>query len=78
MAKRINIKINAKDLKKLQTVTTTAGNEYYYLTLWLQDEKGKFGDNVSVCETISKEDRDANYKAIRVGNGWHDLDVANS
>lgn len=64
MSAIISIGLKKEDLKKIQD---TKG--YINLTVFVDDEVKKFGNNVSVTVTQTKEQRDAKEKKTYVGNG---------
>lgn len=64
MSAIISIGLKKEDLKKVQD---TKG--YINLTVFVDDEVKKFGNNVSVTVTQTKEQRDAKEKKTYVGNG---------
>ena len=70
----IRYSLNLDKLDKSKVVKGKKGT-YYDLTLTVNDEVSQFGDNVSVYDTQSKEERQAKSARNYVGNGkvvWTD------
>lgn len=70
----IRYSLNLDKLDKSKVVKGKKGT-YYDLTLSINDEISQFGDNVSVYDTQSKEERQAKTNRNYVGNGkvvWTD------
>lgn len=77
MGALINVSINLDKLDKSKIIKGKKGN-YYKLTLSVQDETSQFGDNASIFDTQSKEERDAKTNRNYVGNGsviWTDGNI---
>jgi len=77
MGALINVSINLDKLDKSKIIKGKKGN-YYKLTLSVQDETSAFGDNASLFDTQSKEERDAKTNRNYVGNGsviWTDGNI---
>jgi len=73
----IRYSLNLDKLDKSKVVKGKKGT-YYDLTLSINDEISQFGDNVSVYDTQSKEERQAKTNRNYVGNGkvvWTDGSV---
>lgn len=73
----IRYSLNLDKLDKSKVVKGKKGT-YYDLTLSINDEISQFGDNVSVYDTQSKEERQAKANRNYVGNGkvvWTDGSV---
>lgn len=68
MNKLIGIKIDVTKLDKSRFFKGQKGT-YAKLDIWVSDEKNRFGYDVSVSESMSKEDREANVKRNYVGEG---------
>jgi len=69
-----NLNIRVDKLPKEKFVKGKDGAVYYELTLSVNDET-KFGNNVWVTESRTKEERDAKKAPITLGNGkvvWTD------
>lgn len=70
----IRYSLNLDKLDKSKVVKGKKGT-YYDLTLSVNDEISQYGDNVSVYDTQSKEERQAKANRNYVGNGkvvWTD------
>lgn len=70
----INVSINLDKLDKSRIQKAKSGT-YYNITLGVNDETGLYGDNVSLYNTQTKEEREAKEKRSYVGNGkvvWTD------
>lgn len=77
MGALINVSINLDKLDKSKIIKGKKGN-YYNLTLSVQDETSPFGDNASIYDSQSKEERDAKTNRNYVGNGsviWTDGNI---
>ena len=77
MGALINVSINLDKLDKTKIIKGKKGN-YYQLTLSVQDETSQFGDNASVYDSQSKEEREAKANRNYVGNGsviWTDGNI---
>lgn len=77
MGALINVSINLDKLDKSKIIKGKKGN-YYQLTLSVQDETSQFGDNASVYDSQSKEEREAKANRNYVGNGsviWTDGNI---
>jgi hypothetical protein len=61
--------IIAVGLKKEELLKLPDNKGYINLTLMVDDKQGKFGNNVSVVQEQTKEERDAKAKRNYVGNG---------
>jgi hypothetical protein len=74
MSTLINASIRVDRLPKEKFIKGKDGAVYYELTLSVNDET-KFGNNVWVTESQTKEERDAKKARITLGNGkvvWTD------
>ena len=77
MSAIINVSLNLDNLNKSKVIKGKKGN-YYNITLSVNDETSQFGDNVSVFDTQSKEERESKASRNYVGNGkvaWTDGSV---
>ena len=77
MGALINVSINLDKLDKSKIIKGKKGN-YYNLTLSVQDETSPFGDNASIYDSQSKEEREAKANRNYVGNGsviWTDGNI---
>ena len=66
MGALINVSINLDKLDKSKIIKGKKGN-YYKLTLSVQDQTSAYGDNASIFDTQSKEERDAKANRNYVG-----------
>ena len=74
MAGLLNISINVADLPKEKFVQGKKGT-YYNFTVSVNDETNQYGQNVSVYDSQTKEEREAKKKKLYIGNGkvvWTD------
>lgn len=74
MGALINVSVNLDKLDKTKVIKGKNGT-YYNLTVSVNDETSQFGDNVSLFNTQTKEERDAKAAKSYVGNGkvvWTD------
>ena len=77
MGALINVSINLDKLDKTKIIKGKKGN-YYQLTLSVQDETSAYGDNASIYDSQSKEEREAKANRNYVGNGsviWTDGNI---
>jgi len=68
MSSLINVSINLDNLDKSKIVKGKKGN-YYNITLSVQDQTSQFGDNVSLFDSQTKEEREAKAQRNYIGNG---------
>ena len=68
MAKLITASIDVTKLDKEKLVKGKKGT-YANLTIWLNDEVDQFGNDVSIQQSLSKEEREAGASKIYLGNG---------
>ena len=68
MSKLITASIDVTKLDKGKLVKGKKGT-YANLTIWLNDEVDQFGNNVSIQQSLSKEEREAGAAKIYLGNG---------
>lgn len=74
MSAIINVSLNLDNLNKSKVIKGKKGN-YYNITLSVNDQTSQFGDNVSLFDTQTKEEREAKAERNYVGNGkvtWTD------
>lgn len=74
MSALINVSINLDKLPKQKIVKGKAGN-YYNFTLSVNDDTNQYGQNVSVFDSQTKEEREAKKSKDYLGNGqvvWTD------
>ncbi len=68
MAQILNVKINLDKIIESKAFKGKSGR-YYDVTITINDEADKFGNNVSVYDTQSKEDRENKAEKNYIGNG---------
>ena len=68
MGALINCSINVAKLPKEKFVTGKDGAVWYNLTIAINDET-RFGNNVALMDSRTKEERDAGVKPNYLGNG---------
>ena len=74
MGALINLSLNLDNLDKSKVIKGKKGN-YYNLTLSVNNETSQYGDNASLFDTQTKEEREAKAARNYVGNGkvvWTD------
>jgi hypothetical protein len=75
MAQLLAVSIDLTKIDKSQIVEGKNGGKYVNVTLSVNDEDDKFGNNVSLWQSQSKEDREAKASRNFLGNGkklWSD------
>lgn len=68
MGALINVSVNLDKLDKTRIIKGKSGN-YYNLTISVNDETSQYGDNASVFNTQTREEREAKTAKHYVGNG---------
>lgn len=68
MAKLLTASIDVTKLDKSKLVKGKKGT-YANLTIWLNDELDQYGNDVSIQQSLSKEEREAGAPKIYLGNG---------
>ena len=68
MAHLITASVDVTKLEKEKLVTGKKG-PYAHLTIWVTDEVDQFGNDVSIQQSLSKEEREAGASKIYLGNG---------
>lgn len=76
----VSIDLNKIDKSKIQTHDKNGnpfknGAKYYNLQIFVNDDIDQYGNNVGVCDTQTKEQREAKEKKVYLGNGkrvWSD------
>ena len=74
MAGFISVSINVEDLPKEKFVVGKKGT-YYNFTISVNDDTNQFGQNVSLFDSQTKEEREAKKSKTYIGNGkvvWTD------
>lgn len=69
MATLISASINLSKLDKTKIVRGKDGSQYYDLTISVNDTKNDYGQDVSIYDKQSKEQREAKEKKTFLGNG---------
>jgi hypothetical protein len=75
MAQLLAVSIDLTKIDKSQIIEGKNGGKYVNVTLSVNDEDDKFGNNVSLWQSQSKEDREAKANRVFLGNGkklWSD------
>ena len=75
MAQLLAVSIDLTKIDKSQIVEGKNGGKYVNVTLSVNDEEDKYGNNVSLWMSQSKEDREAKANRVFLGNGkklWSD------
>lgn len=67
--KVINASIDLNKIDKTQIVEGKNGSKYYNVGIIISDEKNQFGQDVSIFDQQSKEDREAKKPKKYIGNG---------
>jgi hypothetical protein len=68
MAKIINASIDLAKIDKTR-ITEKNGQKWYQIQVILNDEKDKFGNDVSIQQSQTKEEREAKKTKVYLGNG---------
>lgn len=68
MAKLVTASIDVTKIVKEKLIKGKKG-QYCNLTIWLNDEPDQFGNDVSVQQSLSKDERKAGAPKIYLGNG---------
>ncbi len=69
MSTIISGSIDLSKIKKEKIVNHKNGSKYYSIQIFLNDEKDKYGNDVSIKENLTKEEREGGAKAEYIGNG---------
>lgn len=69
MAQAFEILLEKDATSKLPTIELKNGKEYWKLTGFISDEKDKFGNDVSITKSQTKDEREAKEKKQYLGNG---------
>lgn len=67
--KVINASIDLTKIDRTQIVEGKNGSKYYNVGIIISDEKNQFGQDVSIFDQQSKEDREAKKPKKYIGNG---------
>ena len=68
MSKLITASIDVTKLDKGKLIKGKKGT-YANLTIWINDELDQFGNDVSIQQSLDKEEREAGAAKIYLGNG---------
>lgn len=68
MAKLITASIDVTKFDKSKLVTGKKGT-YANVTIWVNEEPDQFGNDVSIQQSLSKEEREAGAAKVYLGNG---------
>ena len=69
MSSIINASIDLAKIDKAKISLGKNGQEYYNISIMLNDEADKFGNDVSIIAAQSKEERAAKQSKVYLGNG---------
>lgn len=69
MAELISISIDLKKIIESKIIQGKKGGKYYNLTVSVNDEADQYGNDVSVYDSQSKEQREAKEPRNYLGNG---------
>jgi hypothetical protein len=78
MSSIINLSIRVDKLQKEKFVKGKDGSVYYNCTLNINDEANQWGQNVSLSDSQTKEEREAKKAKVYLGNGnvvWTDGNI---
>lgn len=77
MAQLVAVSIDLTKIDKSRIVKGAKGGKYVNLTLSINDEEDQYGNNVSLWQSQTKEEREAKENRLFLGNGkslWNDSD----
>jgi len=69
MSAIINVSMRVDALPKEKFVSGKDGKVYYNFTVSVNDEPNQFGQNVSLTDSQTKEEREAKKPKVYLGNG---------
>jgi len=78
MGALINVSVNLDKLDNTKIIKGKNGN-YYNFTVSVNDETSQYGDNASIFNTQTKEERESKASKTYVGNGkvvWTDGNIS--
>jgi hypothetical protein len=81
MSALINFSLRLDKLPKEKFVAGKDGAHYYNGTISINDETNEWGQNVSIIDSQTKEERDAKKPKTYLGNGkvvWNDGKITNA
>jgi hypothetical protein len=65
----INAKIDLSKLDKTKIFITEKGSQYYSVQVIVNDSENEWGQDVTILEPQTKEQRESKQKKIYLGNG---------
>jgi hypothetical protein len=81
MSSLINVSLRVDSLPKEKFVAGKDGKVFYNFTVAINDETNQFGQNVSIYDSQTKEERDAKKPKTYLGNGkvvWNNGTIVNA
>lgn len=69
MAKIISASIDLNKIDKAKIVNKENGSKYYNFSIFINNEKDNYGNDVAIAESQTKEQREAKEKKKYIGNG---------
>ena len=81
MSSLSNVSLRIDKLPKEKFVAGKDGAHYYNGTISINDETNEWGQNVSIIDSQTKEERDAKKPKTYLGNGkvvWNDGKITNA
>ena len=78
MSALLNVSLRVDALPKEKFVAGKDGKVYYNFTIGINDEANQFGQNVSLTDSQTKEEREAKKAKNYIGNGnvvWTDGNI---
>jgi hypothetical protein len=69
MAMILNCSIDLSKIDKSKINNHKNGSKYYEFSVFINDEKDKYGNEASLKDSQTKEQREAKEKAAFIGNG---------
>ena len=69
MSKLLNVSIDLTKIDKSKIIEGKKGGKYLNMTVWINDELDQYGNDVSVQQSQSKEEREAKSPKVYLGNG---------
>lgn len=69
MAQIISASIDLTKIDKSKINNHKNGSAYYNIDIFIKDEKDQYGNDCAICQSQSKEQREAKEKKVYIGNG---------
>lgn len=69
MGQLITASVDVTKIDKARLVAGKKGGKYLSLTIWVNEEVDQYGNNVSVEQSLTKEEREGGAKKLYLGNG---------